>query len=288
VRSRRARALLAVAGALALTGAGCSPRPDPSILRGTIIVGVADDAPGFAESDINPSGFDIDLMNAVGAGLNTQVTHTPITSADRAAKLKTHQATIVIDTYSITGARNRDGIDFAGPYMVSTEALLVRGDDKRIAAKDSLRGKSVCTVGTTTGAGVTIPGAIMGTPGTTRPTTRACVDDLLKKNTDAVFTDSLLLYGYAHAYRGRLKVVLPGVFGENQYYGIGLLAHHRADCLKLNQVIKDYLRTQWRRDFQDTLPAAVAAAPGSDTSAGDFESVFKPTNTDMTRLSCKL
>jgi glutamate transport system substrate-binding protein len=191
---------------------------------------------------------------------------------------------LVIHTYSITSSRNQDGIDFAGPYMISTQALLVRADDKRIKTKDDLEGKSVCVVGTTTGASVNIPGASKAA----QPTTKQCVDQLTEKNTDAVFTDTLLLYGYAHAYRDKLKVVLPGVFGENQYYGVGLFRGHKADCLKLNEIIREYLRTQWRQDFRATLPTAVAAFPGNDTNAGDFESQFKPTDNDMTRLSCKL
>jgi glutamate transport system substrate-binding protein len=120
------------------------------------------------------------------------------------------------------------------------------------------------------------------------PTTKDCVDLLAQGGTDAVFTDALILYGYTHANPGRFRVALSGVFGELQYYGVGLLGNRQADCLKLNDVIAHYLRTQWRRDFQDTLQDAVAAYPGTNTSAGDFESYFKPKDTDTTALSCKL
>jgi hypothetical protein len=65
-------------------------------------------------------------------------------------------------------------------------------------------------------------------------------------------------------------------------------AHHHADCLTLNTVISEYLRTQWRHDFQTELTDAVAAYPGNDTSGGDFESRFKPKDSDRTTLSCKL
>ncbi|MGH3856352.1 MAG: transporter substrate-binding domain-containing protein, partial [Pseudonocardiaceae bacterium] len=259
--------------------AGCapepSPSPDPSILTGTIIVGVRNDSPGFATGDLNPAGFD--MMKAIGVALHTPVTPTLLTSAGREGVLKNRNAAIVIAVYSITPSRNQQGIDFAGPYMVSPQALLVRADDMSITTGGSLRGKSVCTVATTTGADVIIPGVNM-TP--KDPTAQECVDNLLMHNTDAFFTDALVLYGYTHAHPGKFKVVLPGAFGENQYYGIGLLGHHHADCLKLNAVISDYLRTQWRRDFQAELPDAVAAYPGSDTS-GDFESHFKPTDSDM-------
>ncbi len=275
---------LSVGGTL-LFLVGCnSTTPDASILKGPIAVGVVDFAPGFAVGSPNPAGFDIDLMNAIGAGLHTPVANTPLTSAGRAGKLKNGTATIVIATYSITTQRNQDGIDFAGPYMITPQALLVRADDTRItASKDSLAGKSVCTVSTTTNATVTIPGANMATR---KPTTKECIDLLKQGGTDAVFSDTLILYGYTHAYPGKFKVVLSREFGEFQYYGVGLLGKHHADCLKLNSVISDYLRTQWRHDFEDTLPDAADAYRG-DTD-GDFESQFKPKDSDMTTLSCKL
>lgn len=259
--------------------------PESSILKGTIIVGVLEDAPGFSVGALNPAGFDIDLMNAIGAGLGTTVTSKPFTISDRERMLKSTNVTLVIATYSITTARNQRGIDFAGPYMVNPQAFLIRADDTRITTKDSLIGKSYCTVAEGTGAGVEIPGMIR----TALPsTTRDCVNSLLARNTDAVFTDVLILYGYTRANPGKFRVVLPGVFGELQYYGIGLLGHHHEDCLKLNTVIRDYLRTRWRQDFQSELPDAVAAYPGSDTIGGDFESRFKPKDSDQTTLSCKL
>lgn len=283
MRKLRTRGWITVLGALVLL-TSCAAKPDPSILTGTIIVGVVVDAPGFAVGDLNPAGFDIDLMNAVGAGLHTPVTSKPFTVADRERMLDSGNVTLAIATYSITTSRNQRGIDFAGPYMVTPQALLVRAEDTSITTKDSLRGKSVCTVAASTGAEVTIPNAIT----TKRDTTRECVDDLLAHNTDAVFEDALILYGYTHANPGKFKVVLPGVFGELQYYGIGLRGHHHADCLKLDGVISTYLRTQWRHDFQAELPDAVAAYPGNDTNGGDFESRFKPKDSDQTTLSCKL
>jgi glutamate transport system substrate-binding protein len=281
----RTRGWLIVLGVLVLL-AGCSgPEPDPSILTGTIIVGVVEDAPGFGAGALNPVGFDVDLMNAIGVGLHTPVTAKPLTYADRERMLMSSNVTLVIATYSITPTRNQRGIDFAGPYMVGPQALLIRADDTSITTKDSLKSKSVCTIEESTGKDVKIPSENTMTK---RLTHSECVDDLRAHNTDAVFTDALVLYGYTHADPGKFKVVLPGVFGELQYYGIGFRGHHPADCLKLNAVISDYLRTQWRHDFQAQLPDAVAAYPGSGANGGDFESRFKPKDSDQTTLSCKL
>lgn len=285
-RTGTQRGLATLTALFALAGCGTSSSTATSSLTGsTIVVGIVDDAPGLAFGDRNPAGFDIDLMNAVREKLGTPVAPTILTAADRAGYLKSKKATLVISSYSITARRNKEGIDFAGPYMVSPQALLVRARGPRIAAKSDLKGKSVCTAKTTTGSTVPIPGADMSTH---PATTRDCVDLLTSGRTDAVFTDALILYGYTHAYPGQFKVIFSGVFGELQYYGIGLLGNRHADCLKLNDVISDYLRTQWRHDFLDTLQDAAAAYRASDASAGDFESQFKPKDSDMANLSCKL
>ncbi|MFC4592426.1 transporter substrate-binding domain-containing protein [Sphaerisporangium corydalis] len=249
---------------------------------------MADDAPGFALSAINPAGMDINVMNAIGRELKLPVAPRPITSADREPSLKRKTATLVIHTFSITADRNDNGIDFAGPYMVTTQALLVRSDNKEIDTADSLREKTICTVNTTTGGEVTIPGAVMGKAGTIQPTTRECVDAVLQKQNDALFTDTLLLYGYMNANPGKFKIVLPGAFGQKQYYGVGLLGKQRDDCQKINTAIRKYLQTQWRTDFLSTLPLAAENFPGNNHYTGDFESEFKPTDTDMERLSCRL
>lgn len=289
MRSARARGwLTAIATLILLTGCASTPdlsATDSTILRGPIVVGVLSDLPGFAVGNLNPAGFDIDLMNAIGAGLHTPVTSKPFTFTDRANMLHSGNVTLAIATYAITSDRNRAGIDFAGPYMVVPMALLVRVNDTSITTAESLKGKSVCTFIGTTGGDVSIPGANMTTKDLT---TQECVDNLNMHNTDAVLTDSLILYGYTHANPGKFKIVLPGVFGELQFLGIGMLGHHHADCLKLNALISDYLRTQWKHDFETEFPDAVAAYSGSVTSNGDFESQFKPKNSDMTTRSCKL
>ena len=280
----RTRGRLTVLGALVLLTSCCPSAPEPSSLTGTIIVGVVADSPGFSVGFINPAGFDIGLMRAIGSTLHTQVTSTPLTIAEREPKLQHKNVTLTIATYSITTSRNQDGIDFAGPYMVTPQAFLIRADDTSISTDKDLKGKRVCTQKEGTGANVTIQGADMGT----KPdTTEKCVDLLSKGDVDAVFTDELVLYGYTEARKGEFKVILPGDFGELQYYGIGLLGNHHADCLKLNDAINDYLRIQWRSDFKSTLQDAITAHP-PDSNGGDFESHFKPSDSDQATLSCKL
>ncbi|WP_231336287.1 transporter substrate-binding domain-containing protein [Actinomadura graeca] len=270
-----------------LLAAGCARGSEEkdTILRDRLTVGVANDGPGFAAGTTNLSGFDIDLMKFLADSLGLPYAPTILTSRDRIGFLKARSANLVVSSFSITKERNDMGIDFAGPYIVSDQALLVRVGDHRITGLASVRNKSVCTVGSTTGSEVDIPGARMGTR---KPTTTACTAEMDKHNADAVFNDTLILYGFLQANPGRYRVVLPGTFGQLQYYGVGFLAGHHDDCLKLNEKIRLFLREKWRGVFQTQLPQAAKAYPGGDTSKGDFESQFKPKEADITSLSCKL
>jgi glutamate transport system substrate-binding protein len=250
----------------------------------TIAVGMVNDSPGLSIGTTKLAGFDVDLVAALGKSLNSQMSPTLLNSGDRDGFILLKKATIVVAGYSITPARRESGVDFAGPYMVSPQALIVRSTDKRFTGAAAVRGKRVCTIEGTTGAPVELPGAVADVHATTH---QGCIDQVARGDADAVFTDELILHGFTRANRGKFKVVLPGVFGSNQYYGVGLLGGRRADCLRLNDAIGEYLRTQWRHDFQDTLQNAVAAYPG-DSPEGDFESHFKPTESDMRKLSCQL
>ncbi|MCP2339932.1 transporter substrate-binding domain-containing protein [Actinomadura rupiterrae] len=290
VAGARTAGVLLLLGALGGLGAACGGgggKCDParSLLCGpTVSVGVVADAPGLSWGATNPAGLDIDVMKAVTTGLRLQPSTHILDSRDRAAQLQDHTVSLVVAAYSITPDRNAQKVDFAGPYAVSQQALLVRAADHSMDGGSTLNGKSVCTTESTTGGRVKLPGAVMST----QPTSIAgCVAQLEQRRVDAVFTDTLVQYGYAQQFPGRYRVVQSGTWGQNQYYGIGLPMGHRADCLKINEQLRSYLRTQWRTDFLATFPLAVQGATGQTNGQGDFESMYKPSDSLMTELSCK-
>jgi glutamate transport system substrate-binding protein len=267
------------------TACGGSSGAEPSILSGPrIAVGTIADAPGF-DYDVPQAGFDIDLVHAIGTALNKKMVSSPIFYKDRPGQLLDDTLQLVIATYSITEDRNDAGIDFAGPYMVSPQGLLVRRGGKRIVTADDLRDKSVCTAEDTTGSQTDIPGAHMDAQ---QPTTADCVKQLGKGYTDAVFSDWLILDGYMHLHPDKYRVVLPGVFGQLQYLGVGLKKGHHRDCEKLNSILKVFLDKQWATDFRTDFPQAITDYNQETGDARDYQSVFKPTSDEMQRLSCKL
>ncbi|WP_026415234.1 transporter substrate-binding domain-containing protein [Actinomadura oligospora] len=259
--------------------------PKKSVLCGpTVSIGVVADTPGLSWGQTNPAGLDIDVMNAITHGLGLKPSTHILDMGDRAAQLKDHTVSLVIAAYSITPDRNEEGVDFAGPYAVSQQALLVRSGDHSMDKGSTLKGKSVCTTEDTTPEKVELPDAVMSAKSRT---IAGCVAQLDQRRVDAVFTDSLIQYGYVQQFPGRYRVVQSGTWGQNQYYGVGILMGHHADCVKINEQITNYLRTQWRTDFSATFRAAADAATGQNSGQGDFESMYKPSGSLMTGLSCK-
>ena len=131
------------------------------------------------------------------------------------------EADLVVSTYSITDER-KQVVDFAGPYFVAHQDLLVRRNETEITGPETLNGKNLCSVpGTTSAANVTehylgkieLRGADRFSD---------CVEALANSEVDAVTTDDVILAGFAAEpqYRGKLKVVGKGF--SDEIYGVGI------------------------------------------------------------------
>jgi len=259
--------------------AGCSssgsPNPSPS---GELTIAVKPDQPGFSSGTTNLVGLDIDLAKWIAKSLNLTPVFTQINSAERDGVIPGNKANLVIATYSITGPR-QNFEDFAGPYLKTTQAMLVRNDDRRFnPAKPYFAGMNVCTVSGSTPSQYKLPG---------NPTITAvdeysqCVQGLLNDSFDAVFTDTLILYGYMQANPGRVRVAYAGVIGTNQYYGVALPLNDHSFCESIDTAIQQYVDQQWATDFRAQLPQAVNADPGN------WDSDFGITPADISAQSCK-
>ncbi|KRD09211.1 hypothetical protein ASE41_29755 [Streptomyces sp. Root264] len=111
------------------------------------------------------------------------------------------------------------------------------------------------------------------------PSFSNCVRKVLRRETDAVFTDTVLLYGYA-AQNDELQVLPDINIGDPTYYGIGLPKGHLAECERIRKALVKYARTQWTTDFKNNLPAAVAA----DSA---YINHYRPDNDKMNEDSCR-
>jgi glutamate transport system substrate-binding protein len=157
---------------------------------------------------------------------------------------------IVVATYTINDTR-KQVVDFAGPYFVAQQDLMVKADDDSISSVDDLDGKQVCTVkGSTSATNVTnkAPGADI----TLLDTYSQCAEGLGDGRYDAVTTDNTILAGLVQQSSGAYKLVKAPFSDEP--YGIGLTKGDDAFRSFLNDVLDDIFDNgKWASAFESTL-----------------------------------
>lgn len=270
--------------ALLVSACGYSDTSSALFPWGPLSVAIKQDQPGFASGGTNPQGMDVALAKSIAnsLGYSNKIAFSLISSPQRDGVIPGGTADIVIATYSITDKRS-EFEDFAGPYLKTTQALLVRTNDNHFS-KPWLAGLHGCTVGHSTPAMQSLPGnPVM----TLKDEYSKCVDGVLHGSFDFVFTDTLILYGYQQAHEHVLKVVLAGTVGSDQYYGVALARGHHKLCEKINSAILSYTNSAWASDFQNMLPDAVNAYPPSGPDQSGWQSQFGITGNDVKTLSCR-
>jgi len=201
-----------------------SPTYERMIERGGVVVGVKNDQPGLGVEDAvtgERSGFDVDIARWIAASLGfdeDQITYQTIPSANREQAIVNGDIDYYVGTYSITDSRKQQ-IDFAGPYFITGQGLLVAADDDSISGPDDLAGKVVCSV-----TGSTPLQRIRDeyAPGDTveNDTYSQCVEQLKQGQVDAITTDEAILAGYVALEPEALKIA--GEPFSEERYGVGL------------------------------------------------------------------
>ncbi|MER6968952.1 glutamate ABC transporter substrate-binding protein [Streptomyces halstedii] len=191
---------------------------------GKIKVGIKYDQPGLGlkQPDGSFAGFDVDVATYVAKELGykpSQIDFVETKSADRENALARGDVKFIAATYSITDERKAK-VDFAGPYLLAHQDLLVKADSK-IAKGDDLNGKKLCSVTGSTSA--------QNVQKTIAPKANLrqysgyseCIAGLQSGAVDAVTTDDSILAGFAaqDKYKGQFK--LAGLKLSNENYGIG-------------------------------------------------------------------
>lgn len=224
----KARKLLAslVALVMALPLAGCgqsAAQYDVSSIGPKIHVGVSFDQPGlgFVQSG-DHQGFDVDVAKYVVHELGysyTQIVWQEVRPVDRERMLVEGKVDLVVAGYSITRAR-QELVDFAGPYLLAGQDLLVRRDQSEITGVDSLGSKRVCAARGSSTAEVLrrrAPSAQVEE----RDQFTECITALLSGDADAVSGDDFALAGLAEV-RGGNQLRLVGSPFTQEHYGIAV------------------------------------------------------------------
>ena len=240
-----------VAKDVALTG---SPTYDKIKSSGTIRIGVKQDQPGLGFKDAATgeyTGFDIEIAKWIAASLGVpadKIEFKPIPSASRESAITNGDIDYYVGTYSITDKR-KQLIDFAGPYFVTGQGLLVKKDNTTIKSEKDLAGKNVCSATGSTPI-QNIKSNFPDTKTTEFDTYSKCVEALKGGQTDAVTTDQAILIGYAAQEPDALKVV--GQPFTTEKYGVGLPKGDTALRTFINKTFTDGGDT-WKKIYDSTL-----------------------------------
>lgn len=220
-------------------------------------IGVKVDQPGLGlrAPDGSLHGFDIDVARYVAAELgvdSSRITFVEARPAVREQLLERAEVDLVVATYSMTEER-RQRVDFAGPYFVTGQSLLVRRQNSDIVGPQSLdhRDWRLCAVRGTTGATRIRDSYAENVQLSEFASYPECLQALRSNEVDAVTTDGVILAGYAAQEPDQFKVV--GKPFSQEKYGIGLRKDDPRRG-KVNAALRNMISDgSWHRFVRDNL-----------------------------------
>ncbi|MFD6974419.1 glutamate ABC transporter substrate-binding protein [Streptomyces sp. NPDC059979] len=277
----KAAAAAAVAVALALTATACGGSTEKASDTGAtggskekIVVGIKYDQPGLGlkTPDGKFTGFDVDVATYVAKELGyepNQIEFKQAVSAERENLIANGDVKFVVATYSINDKR-KEKVDFAGPYFLAHQDLLVRADDTSITKAEDLNKKKLCSVtGSTSAQNVKTklaPEADLLEQGGYSE----CLTGLENKAVDALTTDNSILAGYAAQDKNKGKFKLVGLSLSNENYGIGLKKGDKELQTKINAALKKMVEDgSWQKAVDKNLgPANYKNEPAPQITEG--------------------
>ncbi|MEU1056339.1 glutamate ABC transporter substrate-binding protein [Streptomyces sp. NPDC005876] len=214
--------------ALAATACGSDDGDDGGSSSGgdkKITIGIKFDQPGLGQKTPQGyAGFDVDVATYVAKKLGydeNQIEWKESKSADRETMLQRGDVDFIAATYSITPER-QEKVDFAGPYLLAHQDVLIRADDTSIKSPEDLNDKKLCSVTGSTSAQNVKEKLAPKAQLQQYPTYSACLTGVQNKAIDALTTDDSILAGYAAQSQFKGKFKLGGFKMTNENYGIGL------------------------------------------------------------------
>ena len=234
-------------------------------------VGTKFDQPGFGLKGLSgkPEGFDVEMAKLVAKSLDIpedKIEYQETPSTVREQVIEQDKVDIVVATYTINDKR-KAVIDFAGPYYIAGQSILVKADDSSITGPESFKDgtKKVCSVTNSTPA-TNIEKYLddKAKQLVLFDIYTKCVDALKGGQVDAVTTDNVILSGFVSTNEGQFK--LAGKTFTEEPYGIGLK--------KGDTAFRNFINDQLEKSFQDG-----AYKKAWDDTAGKFDTTELKTPT---------
>jgi len=276
-------AVVATTGALAL--ASCGSTEPRSLLddieNGHVTLGTKFDQPGLGERtpDKDFVGLDTDVSRYVVNYIadkngwdEPDITWRETPSAQRETLINNGEVNMIAATYSINAGRYK-AVDFGGPYLVTHQALLVRGDAGINSLQDIADGTRLCSVSGSTPA-QKVKEALPKVQLQEFDTYAACAEGVKQGVVDALTTDATILAGFAERYKERygddFKVVElkneDGSYWTDENYGIGLPKGDGADRDAVNEALTEMWESgEFRKIIDEYL--------GEDFDPGDMPDI---------------
>ena len=259
----------AVATAMGLALAACGSGNQDSGGGGgegggeSLTIGIKFDQPGLGQKTPDGyEGFDVDVATYIAKELGVDagnIEFVEAKSADRETLIKNGDVDFVVATYSITDERKNE-VDFAGPYFIAHQDLLVRSDESSITGPETLNGKKLCSVTGSTSAQKVKDDFADKVDLQEYGGYSECLTGLESGAVDAITTDDTILAGLAAANEGKFKLVGKGFSDEN--YGVGLKKGDTEMRDKINAAIEKMEKDgAWKAAIEKHLGPAGYEAP---------------------------
>ena len=238
--------------------------------RGTLNVGTKFDQPLFGlknpvSGDIE--GFDVEIAKIVAQAIfggsleeaGEKIEFTETVSAVREAEIQKGSVDMIVATYTINDAR-KALVDFAGPYFIAGQDIMVMKDNNDIKSVTDLNGKKVCSVQGSTSLKNVQAQAPQSDTSISFERYTDCAEAMKAGRVDAVTTDNVILLGLVKDNPDDFKVVDETFTSEP--YGIGLKKGDQAFRNFLNDTIEAaYESGEWEEAFERTVGEAGVDAP---------------------------
>ena len=256
----------------ATSAAGTAAAGESQVLTnaegGKVIVGVKFSQPGLSvkNPDGSFSGFDIDVAKYVAKELGVDAANIEFkeaNSAEREGLIERGEVDYIVASYSITDTR-KEKVNFAGPYFIAHQDLLVKADDTEITGPEAMAGKILCSVTGSTSAQKVKDNYAADVALQEYATYGECVEALKSGAVDAVTTDDVILAGFAAQSPGELKLVGKGFSDEN--YGIGLKKGDTAGTSAINAAIAKMIEDgSWKTALETNVGPSGYTIPAPPT-----------------------
>jgi glutamate transport system substrate-binding protein len=230
---------------------------------GTVKVGVKFDQRGFGLK--NPTtglveGFDVEIAKRIVDAIDpdVKIEYVESVSKNREPFIQDGTVDFVVATYTINDAR-KQVVDFAGPYFVTHQDIMVKSDNTTIKSVADLGGKNVCTV-----KGSTSEKNLVAKSPTAKVTLfdtyTQCGEAMTDGRVEAVTTDAPILAGLVSDSNGTFKL-LNKPFSDEPY-GIGVKLGDDAFRDFINDTLEDLFDNgEWAAAFKATLGAIGLKTP---------------------------